>query len=88
MCAGLEMVNHTHCRSREQDENGQSYSFTHQGTFRSFRQCIQLGFRSKTSLRPLQSCLINSCVAAAISPTKPTDVAPPTPKKKKKKIVK
>ena len=49
MSAGLEMVNHTNRRTREQDENGQSYSFTHQGTFRLFGQCIQVGFRTKAS---------------------------------------
>ena len=47
----IEMVNDTHCRTREQDENGQSYSFTQQGTFCSFGQCIQLGFRTKTSFK-------------------------------------
>ena len=51
MSAGLEMVNHTNCRTRERDENGQSYSFTHQGTFHSFGQCIQLGFRTKASFK-------------------------------------
>ena len=47
MSAGLEMVNHTNRRTREQDENGQAYSFTHQGTFHSFKQFIKLGFRTK-----------------------------------------
>ena len=40
----------THRRTREQDENGQSYWFTHQGVFHSFGQCIHpLGFRAKAS---------------------------------------
>ena len=32
-------------------KTGQSYSFTHQGTFRLFGQCIQLGLRTKTSFK-------------------------------------
>ena len=51
MSAGLEMVNHTNRRTREQDGNGQAYSFTHQGTFHSFGQCIQLGIRTKASFK-------------------------------------
>ena len=56
------MVNHTYCRTREkdEDENGQPHSFSHQGLSVCLDSALNWALGLKQVLRPPQSCLIRN----------------------------
>lgn len=54
------MVNHTHCRTQEQDENGQPHSFTYQGLSVCLDSALNYVLGLKQVLGPFQSCLIRN----------------------------
>ena len=60
MWAGLEMVNHTHCRTREQAEMVSHIHLHTKGLSVRLDSTFNQALGLKQVLRPLQSCLIKS----------------------------
>ena len=54
------MVNHTYCKTREQDENGQPHSFADQGLSVCLDSALDEVLGLKQVLRKFQSCLIST----------------------------